>query len=199
MKLNTKPRMDVVKRENKEAKLKAFIADHLSVTVASASSEPWLLIARSVESPVVLAITAMEAELEAAGIKVLALLTEMSPAVIDSVVPPDLKIVGEFRLLSDVRLLDAHEQLRLDEKSSWIGDCMRREPAKRDAYECHAAGCTETADWTRKAFDRMWAKGKPVMLTAAPALAAPTTDAASSEFPPPAADAVATVVALTRH
>ena len=199
MKLNTKPRMDVVKRENKEAKLKTFITNHLSVTVASASSEPWLLIARSVESPVVLALAAMEAELQAAGIKVLALLTEMSPAVVDSAAPSDVKIVGEFRILSDVRLLDAHEQLRLDAKTSWIGDCMRREPAKRDAYECHAADCTETADWTRKAFDHMWAKGKSVILTAAPAVVAPATDAAPSDFPPPAADAVATVVALTRH
>lgn len=199
MKLNTKPRMDVVKRENKEAKLKTFIVNHLSTTVASASPEPWLLIARSVESPVVLALTAMEAELEAAGIRVLALLTEMAPAVGDSAVASDLKIVGTFRVLSDVRLLDAHEQLRLDGTTSWIGDCMRREPAKRDAYECHATNCTETADWTRKAFDHMWAKGKPVSLTTRPAVAAPVSDATTADFPPPAADAVATVVALTRH
>ena len=199
MKLNTKPRMDVVKRENKEAKLKTFIANHLSATVASTSCEPWLLIARSVESPVVLALAAMEPELQAAGIKVLALLTQMSPAVADSAAPSDLKIPGEFRIISDVRLLDAHEQLRLDATTSWIGDCMRREPAKRDAYECHAADCTETADWSRKAFDRMWAKGKSVILTAAPAVVEPVTDAASSEFPPPAADAVTTIVALTRH
>ena len=49
-----------------------------------------------------------------------------------------------------------HEQLVLGPAASWVGDCMRRDPMKRDAYECYAADCSKTAGWARTSFDRFW-------------------------------------------
>lgn len=158
MTVTTKPRMDVVKREEKEAKLTAFIASNLAANPAS--TQPWLLVARSAESPVVKALDALAPALAAAGRTVTALLTQASPGIADGTAMPALKFAGEVRVTHDIRLLDAHEILCLDGDTSWIGDCMRREPAKRDAYECYAANCAETADWSRKAFDRLWAKAE---------------------------------------
>ncbi len=37
------------------------------------------------------------------------------------------------RVANDRRLFDAHEQLVLSAKDTWTGDCMRRDPTKRDS------------------------------------------------------------------
>ncbi len=196
---NVKPRMDVVKREDKETKLKAFILNHFTSPSAMRGEQPWCVIARSMESPVILALSALSADIKTAGITVELLFTQAAPSVADSAIDPLIGLAREVRYTKDVRLLDAHEQLRLDSTTCWIGDCMRREPAKRDAYECYASGCTDTANWSAKAFERLWAFGQPILMTrSAPALEERAT-AAADEFPLPAPEIPSTVVASTRH
>ena len=199
MTLNAKPRMDVVKREDKETKLRAFIANHLKSGDAAATSSSWSVIARSMESPVILALAALAPDILAAGVSTRMLFTQTPPSIADSSVHPVMSAGCEVRYASDARLLDAHEQLVLNGNTSWVGDCMRREPSKRDAYECYAAGCADTAAWNNKAFDRLWAFGEPVVMTGAATVSEETATPAINEFPLPAGEIPSTVVALTRH
>jgi hypothetical protein len=199
MTLNTKPRMDVVKREDKETKLKTFIADYLTTSSPACVSQPWLLVARSPESPVVQALLALAPAIHAAGVTVRTLFTQVAVNAPDSAALPPLGYTSEMRVLHDLRLLDAHEQLCLDSRNSWVGDCMRREPAKRDAYECYASGYAQTADWSSKAFERLWAKGEPVIVAQAEPAAGPNPASDMDACVPAANQVPATMVALTRH
>ena len=45
---------------------------------------------------------------------------------------------------------------------TWIGDCMRREPTKRDTYERFAANSAETATHAARSFERLWRAAVPV-------------------------------------
>ena len=199
MTLNAKPRMDVVKREDKETKLKAFVLNLLSARNEQATAATWCVMARSMESPVILALSALAPQIRAAGITIKLLFTQAALSIVDGVAEPVIGLAREVRYTRDIRLLDAHEQLSIDGTTSWIGDCMRREPAKRDAYECYAIGCADTANWSTKAFDRMWAFGEPLLIAKqVPTLVERATPAAD-EFPLPVAEVPATVVASTRH
>ncbi len=84
MTLNTKPQMDVVRREDKEGRLKAFIRDYLGGRAVAAAAMPWLLVARSSESPVIHAIGSLAAEIKSAGFDVKTLIASTAPAVADS-------------------------------------------------------------------------------------------------------------------
>ena len=196
---NPKPQMDVVKREEKESKLKNFISSYLAATTNTDDCQPWQLIARSAESPVILALASLAPEIKAAGLDVKTLLTHVEPGLPDSATQISLGFACEVRISRDVRLLDAHEQLRLDATTSWVGDCMRREPAKRDGYERYAAGCAVTADWTARAFERLWSRGEPVLQVAAapvkPVSAEPELDACLPQTSP----VISTILVSTRH
>lgn len=172
------PTMTVIKKEDKESKLKAFIQGHLSKTddVAAhmSADRVFLLVARSHESPVVRALASAISEAHSGSISIKALI--MLPATPDNCVwPSELAHLTDYRSLSDLRLLDAHEQLWLDGETAWIGDSMRREPSKRDAYECYAEGCSETAGFTEYAFSRLWSKGRAPDVGTLPA-GEPVTD-----------------------
>ena len=203
MTLNSKPQMDVVRREDKEGKLKSFISNYLfEHDVATPEAEPWLLVARSNESPVVQALASLAAQIKSAGYCVKTVISNAAPAVADSAATVSVGFDCELRLMRDIRLLDAHEQLRIDASTSWIGDCMRREPAKRDAYECYAAGYTELAAWNAKSFDRLWERSEPVLSQAT--VSAVETGNPDADVDPCVAQAdssstSSTVVASTRH
>jgi len=69
----------------------------------------------------------------------------------------------EIRWACNPRLLDAHEELVVGPLTSWTGDCMRRDPNKRDAYESFNSGCAEAAGWARISFDRLWQASEPLL------------------------------------
>lgn len=150
----TPPRMHVVRKEEKEGRLKAFVGEYLALATASASSGDGLtVIARSFESPVVRALAAFRKEIKAAGLSIRAIvvLTEGGNEEVT-----ELLGSSPTRQGCDPRLLDAHEQLAFGDRVAWIGDCMRREPAKRDAYEIYSPDCAETAALARRSFERVW-------------------------------------------
>lgn len=196
---NTKRWMDVVKREEKEGKLKDFISNYLASRSAEPGCEPWRLVARSAESPVVLALAALAPQIKQAGFDIEALLTHVETGVADTAAQVSLGFSGEVRVTHDVRLLDAHEQLRLDAANAWVGDCMRREPAKRDGYERYAAECPQTADWVAKSFDRLWHRGSPMIQAQASVPAEPIEAPIEETCVPPASPVVSTIVVSTRH
>ena len=151
----TPPRMHVVRKEEKEGRLTAFIGEHLAAVAAEASPDGGLtVIARSFESPVLKALATYRNEIKAAGLSIRAIIV-LAEAAAEPVT--ELLSASPTRHGCDPRLLDAHEQLAFGDRVAWIGDCMRREPAKRDAYEIYSPDCTETAALARRSFERVWA------------------------------------------
>ena len=149
----TSPQMHVVKKEEKESRLKAFILEHVSG--GSNGAAPVLsFLARAVDSPVYHAVKALAPDLAAAGIAVRAVIVhEPDDGSLDFVMDG---VVHHIRQGRDLRLLDAHEQLVIGSQVAWIGDCMRRDPTKRDAYECYSANSAATATFTLRSFERIW-------------------------------------------
>lgn len=155
MRFSPNARPNVMAREEKEARIKAFIANHMDAHRASgvgAGITAYRLLALSAESPVACAVRDLMPDLSAAGIQVEALLLRRSGTVkLDS---------ADCRFVTDLRLLDAHEQLVLDRATAWIGDCMRRDPLKRDAYELYSDSPV-TAGHAARSFAQIWRAAGP--------------------------------------
>lgn len=150
----------------KVATLSEFIAhemDSRSARGMSTADPCYLLIARSPDSPVAQAVRAHAANLAAAGIRVRAIFSEIETGrAATATLSPPFSLPSECRLARDPRLLDAHEQLVLAPDCAWIGDCMRREPSRRDSYERFALNCAETSAHAARSFERLWQIATPV-------------------------------------
>lgn len=161
MRLSAFARMNVVHKEEKESRLKEFIARDLANRRAAGGGAQELtvyrLIALSADSPAAKALAELSEEIAALGIT------------IDAIFFRKRGIAENFegldphhcRYATDPRLLDAHEQLVLGPQSVWIGDCMRREPGKRDAFECYSEGCEATSRRAVRSFEHIWLTAKP--------------------------------------
>jgi hypothetical protein len=164
-------RMNVVRKDEKETKLTDFMQRFLTARRAESALDPssgfdsatCFIVARSADSPVAKVLQSLLPEFSAQDIAVKALyalpgdgafLTETpSPWA-----PPRI----ECRRAGDMRLLEAHEILILGPRTAWVGDCMRREPEKGDAYEFYADDCLEMAAAALRSFHRLWAIAKPL-------------------------------------
>lgn len=173
MRTFTPPRMHVVRKEDKEARLTAFVADLLTNAAAGEFAGLALtVLARSHESPVLKALAAHADAIRAAGLQMRAIVVLDEPAGSDVAA---LLAGVPSRCACDARLLDAHEQLAVGDRVAWIGDCMRREPTKRDAYEIYSGDCAETAAMAHRSFHRVWlfaGSGKSEPVAAAPEMVA---------------------------
>ncbi len=161
MRLKTPTPMQVIKKEEKEAKLSSFITENINDTSANDTADAaklCMIVARSQMSPVAQAASARVDELVAAGYVIHVIFS--SDAAVDETDAADaaaiLSKAGCCRIVKDHRLLDAHEQLVLSDKGSWIGDSMRRDPLKIDAYECYAGAHSDVAKWAASAFEKLW-------------------------------------------
>ena len=162
MRLPSPPRIVVTSREDREAKLKDFITRALTARGESQLStfgEAITLVARAPDSPVAQALLAMTADITAAGLAIRVVLFETEPLAEDTV-QASLLDAGciDVRMLTDQRFASAHEQLSLGGGRVWIGDCMRRDPAKRDAFEMFHTANAATADHADASFAKMWDK-----------------------------------------
>lgn len=167
MSLRRSARTKSLIKDEKEARLKAFVSRHLEARAAEGDAHEeiaYRLLALSAESPAARALDALAPELSAAGVKVEIVLVRHAKT--DHTSP---LAFADCRYATDIRLLDAHEQLVLDATTAWIGDCMRRDPLKRDTYELFCDRCTVTAGHAARSFDHIWnAAGPTGSLTAAP-------------------------------
>ena len=213
--MKSAPHMDVVKREAKEDKLKTFITAHLSTLEAIPQPSTWLLIARSSHSPVVKALNALAPELAKAQISVKTILALLDGGAEDTQATTMLLCASAYRVARNPRLLEAHEQLVLGPQTSWVGDSMRREPEKRDAYECYAADHATMAHWSTVAFHRLWAASDAIVprgsVAKGPVVEAAVADEhavaqqlVGNDLPtadelPPTAEVPAAVTVSTRH
>lgn len=165
----TPPRMHVVRKEEKEARLNAFLTEQLAAAAGRETAARDLsVIARSFESPILKALAGHAAMIAAASltVRVVVVQSEGASPEVTALLKGVPACIG-----CDGRLLDAHEQLAIGDQIAWIGDCMRREPMKRDAYEIYSSDCAETAALAHRSFERVWSfamAGKPELTVAAP-------------------------------
>jgi hypothetical protein len=155
MRFSPKSRTTATTNEEKEVRLKAFITRHLTDMRAAGvlgGEITYRLLALSAESPAACAIRELAPVLADAGIKVEAVFARRTA---------NASVEGlDCRFVTDVRLRDAHEQLVLDSATVWIGDCMRRDPMKRDAYELFSA-CPVAARNAARSFAQIWRAAGP--------------------------------------
>jgi hypothetical protein len=167
MRLRPPLRMSVTRRGEKEQRLGEFIGDYLA-EVQEARSQPRaeiLLVARSVESPVVKAIAAQAAEIVAAGysVRMIVAQTDVDTMPRGWTLSDAVEVDCEVRWARKPRLIEAHEQMVLGPQTCWIGDSMRREPAKCDAYETYIDDCAKTAASAMVSFERLWRTSEPLL------------------------------------
>ena len=152
--------MQVVKREEKEALLFKFILEEIADGRVALNSD-WRVVALSMQSPVIGAMRRVVGGFEEAdGLSLRILITGRDKTA-------DLagfESIGSISVRhgQDLRLLDAHEQLVLGPRSAWCGDCMRRNPSERDAFEAYIRGEETLAAWAAKTFERIWEGGQPI-------------------------------------
>ena len=202
MRLEAPPQICVVKKEDKEAKIGRFLRRNVNVEndgEKAFSASRLLMIARSVESPAARALLQFCSEPGCEHFEVQIILTSE-----DGLLSLQLGERGDrlsamkCRLASDIRLLDAHELLVLGPATAWIGDCMRRDPSKHDAYEFYSEDAPEAARTAAKSFERIWMSAQPLTIRGVPAAPMPDVAAISAEAAQ-AAPAQKTAEAATRH
>jgi len=166
MRIAPSPRLIPAGREEKEAKLRDFISLDLAARRESGASTGlvrYTLLARAPDSPVARAISAVMPDLIAADATVDLLLLDLDGFAEEPVRASLLDMHNvDVRLLRDPRFSSAHEQLVLNMRRVWIGDCMRRDPAKRDAFELFHDDNATAATHAAVSFSRMWAAAQPV-------------------------------------
>src|SRR5262249_7231880 len=114
-------------------------------------------------SPVAVALREHAGALVKSGIRIRAIFGEIELGQgAATVAAAPFAMPSECRIAGDSRLLAAHEQLVIAPDCCWLRDSMRREPAKRAAYENFTAGCAETATNAARSFEKMWRASAPV-------------------------------------
>ncbi len=170
MRLRPPLRVSVTRHEEKEQKLQEFIYQHLAGAQHGGDASHathLLIIARSLESPLVKAVAGLTNEITAAGLSARMILAQVDREPLPEEWGRAITFSHEIRWAKHPRLIEAHEQLVLGPETCWIGDCMRRDPAKCDAYESYVEGCGEAAGCAAVSFERLWLASQPLMSQAA--------------------------------
>lgn len=163
MRFNPSARMHVVQKEFREASLIELIQRDLSarrLIGGAATKACYRLIARSLDSPAARALCAVAPDAISLGIEIRVVLLKFST--VSEGTEHFLPAGVAWRLVSDPRFLDAHEQLVLSSRTTWIGDCMRRDAGKRDAYQFTYENCEETASLAARSFESIWDAAEPL-------------------------------------
>jgi hypothetical protein len=152
-------RASVSRHAEKERNIKQFVVRHITGHASDAGNgHPFDLqiVARSLGSPLIKAITSLGDDIAAAGLSVRVILAQLDRELNPETWARSVPFAHEIRWAKHPRLIEAHEQLVLGPETCWIGDCMRRDPAKCDAYESFIEGCGEAAGCAAVSFERLW-------------------------------------------
>ncbi|MBO0741240.1 MAG: hypothetical protein J2P51_07420 [Hyphomicrobiaceae bacterium] len=189
--------VSVTRHEEKEHKLQEFICQHLNGLEQGGDrrlASHLLIVARSLASPLVRAIAGLTHEIAASGRPARMILAH----IYGEPQPEDwgraITFSHEIRWAKHPRLIEAHEQLVLGPQTCWIGDCMRRDPAKCDAYESFVEGCGEAAGCATVSFERLWLACQPLVSRSARHIVG-----IPAGSPPPTVEATPQATAGTRH
>jgi hypothetical protein len=151
-------RASISRYGNKEQRLRHFVLQHFGT--GTDRSYQLMVIARSLESPVVKAIAGLDAMIAAAGGSVRLILAQVDDEA--QCQASAMRCTHEIRWARHPRLIEAHEQLVLGPQTCWIGDCMRRDPSKCDAFENFVEDCAEAAGCAAVSFERLWFVSTPL-------------------------------------
>jgi hypothetical protein len=145
-----------------------YYLDRLSVVEhATPGQRSVTLFARSPSSPASRALLEVMPEMGALKVAVKVLFNRLEPsadigqwltiACKDGAAGPALSL----RWARKAALCDAHEQMVLGTTLSWLGDCMRRDPEARDAFETFDIFNGEAARRSSQAFLALWSASEP--------------------------------------
>ena len=165
------PSLTPAKTADKTHVLQTFITSALTLADGVGAGGVVTLVARSTDSPVARALVALGGDLSRHGIAVRAIFGRLGTDAVDNdwlVSSPEIRFARDLRLATNPRLGDAHEQLVLGERVCWIGDCLRRDPQRRDAFEQFNPADAVRARTLRLSFDRLWSVSEPVKARMAP-------------------------------
>jgi hypothetical protein len=156
-------------RTDKETRLKDFIVESLMALAESADIRGAVtMIIRNAESPAARALYAALLETSStADVRLIIADTRVENA------SPSLRDMAgiECRLLADPRFGASHEQLVVGRTHVWIGDCLRRDPNKRDAFELYHKADLVARKCATISFERLWARAKPLTSAKNPEIA----------------------------
>lgn len=200
-------RVSVTRHGDKEQKLRDFIAQHIAATddLTGADRVSQIqVVARSIESPVVKAIAALAREIAEANVSVRMIMAHADHDTFGDAWSDAGHAVGfdhEVRWARHPRLIEAHEQLVLGPQTCWIGDSMRRDPTKCDAFESYVEGCGEAAGCALVSFERLWVASEPLLTRGRRSTAAVIAETAADTPPEALAkpEGGSETIAATRH
>jgi hypothetical protein len=161
MRFSARFRTEGPHQDDKQARIGEFIRQHL--TAGGDCPRMVLVVARSGQSPVLRALHAVVRDGVVPGVEARVVLADdewSAPAGEGGELSCDVRIAG------NPRLLDAHEQLIVGD-ATWYGDSMRRDPLKRDAFECFATNDQASARRARSIFEKLWQSAGVVPAAAA--------------------------------
>lgn len=152
--------MMMMSRTDKEARLKDFIGEAIASRGENPTSEICLtLFVRNPDSPAARALHAAWSEGLTENTGILILIGDTNAD--EPAAPSVLDIAtAECRVLADPSFATAHEQLTVGPTHVWIGDCLRRDPAKRDAFELYHPNDPAISVFAIASFDKLWARGR---------------------------------------
>lgn len=162
MRIAPPSRLMMVARTDKEVRLKEFISEALINRADDPElREPVTLIVRDVDSPAATALNSVLAEgwSYVPAVRVIVFDKRVDASAASSLFDAEK---AEFRHLIDRRFGAAHEQLVVGKARVWIGDCLRRDPAKRDAFEIYHPADPATRVTAAASFERLWNVAKPM-------------------------------------
>jgi hypothetical protein len=160
MRIASPPLLMMATRTDKEARLKDFIAVGLAHRPeGAAGTEPITIVVRNPDSPAARAVCAALSESDP-GVNVRVIFGETHADDPMAVSLLDINC-GEFRVLGDPRFGAAHEQLVVG-THVWTGDCLRRDPNKRDAFEVYHSGDATIRLYAAASFEKLWAAARPI-------------------------------------
>lgn len=151
-----------------------------------------MLVARSLESPVVKAVAGAADEIAGAGFNLRLILAQLDASASARDWSQDITLAHEVRWAKHPRLIEAHEQLVLGPEACWIGDCMRRDPTKCDAYESFVEDCGEAAGCAAVSFERLWCASQPLVCREPGAIDVPARGPTMAALEPHPKDAART-------
>ncbi|MDA7946876.1 MAG: hypothetical protein MPJ78_05310 [Hyphomicrobiaceae bacterium] len=125
--------------------------------------------ARSPASPVMLALQASAEDLQSRNVFVRAVLSDVDPEKalhsawqVMSMLAPNREHVDMVRWANAPAILEAHEQMIMGDRMCWLGDAMRREPGRRDAFDIFEADAQRTCSLALNSYTAMWRHARPV-------------------------------------
>jgi hypothetical protein len=166
MRLRLPLRVSAARHGEKEQSLRDFLRRHIGPTQNDAGAGPisnLQIVARSLDSPLIKAITTLGEDIAAAGHAVRLILAQLDRERSAQAWANSIPFAHELRWAKHPRLIEAHEQLVIGPEACWIGDCMRRDPAKCDAYESFIENCGEAAGCAAVSFERLWRASQAVL------------------------------------